>query len=124
MHREPVAPHLLRADIPSDLEYICLKCLEKAPGERYATMSDLAGDLDCFLEGKTIARRVLSAPQRLVYECRRNPATAARLTCLGLFFTIEQVWRLVFGITTRNFYLVASVSDGSYTKGRFVESAR
>jgi serine/threonine protein kinase len=52
-HEEPAAPTRLRPDVPPALEAICLKCLRKAAGQRYASGSDLAEDLQAFLAGRT-----------------------------------------------------------------------
>ncbi|HEV3136304.1 MAG TPA: protein kinase, partial [Pirellulales bacterium] len=74
---DPVAPHVLRADVPRDLTAICLKCLEKSPEGRYATAAQLAGDLRRFLSGQPTLARPLSPIQRLVRWSRRRPARAA-----------------------------------------------
>ena len=37
---EPVPPSQLQRKTPRDLETICLKCLQKEPGKRYATAAD------------------------------------------------------------------------------------
>jgi serine/threonine protein kinase len=51
-------PGKLRPGLPAVLEAICLKCLRKEPGERYATGQELADDLRSFLDGRptTVAR--------------------------------------------------------------------
>jgi serine/threonine-protein kinase len=50
--RELAEPRSLLPGIPRDLEIICLKCLESDPDRRYSRASELADDLDRFLEGR------------------------------------------------------------------------
>ena len=57
MSDEPIPPAQLDSSIPRDLETICLKCLEKEPGKRYATATALAEDLRRFLSGEAIVGR-------------------------------------------------------------------
>jgi serine/threonine protein kinase/WD40 repeat protein len=47
----PVPPSQLRPGIPADLEAICLRCLEKKPGRRFASAAELADELRRFLDG-------------------------------------------------------------------------
>ena len=42
---EPVPPRRREPAVPPDLEAVCLRCLEKEPGRRYASAGELADDL-------------------------------------------------------------------------------
>ena len=42
LHADPTPPTRLQPDLPPALETVCLKCLEKEPGRRYARAGDLA----------------------------------------------------------------------------------
>src|SRR5262245_21319174 len=48
---DPAPPSRLVPKLPRDLQTICLKCLNKAPGRRYLTALELAEDLKNWLEG-------------------------------------------------------------------------
>jgi serine/threonine protein kinase len=54
---EPVAPRQLNRAIPTDLETIVLKAMEKSPEERYATAQELADDLRRFLADEPVQAR-------------------------------------------------------------------
>lgn len=48
---QPASLQRWRADVPLDLEALCLKCLQKEPARRYAQGGQLADDLRRFLDG-------------------------------------------------------------------------
>jgi len=97
MEVEPAAPRKLKADVPPDLETICLKCLEKSPSARYATARVLAEELDRFLKGEPIQARPASAIRKVVSWTRRHPGALAALAALvmvtlafGVFYLLEE----------------------------------
>jgi serine/threonine-protein kinase len=93
---EPPRPRELNRSVPRELERICLKCLSRSPGDRYASAAALAEDLDRFLKGEAIEARSPGLVQHLWTWVRRQPALASRVGTLGAFYCVELV-RYSFG---------------------------
>ncbi|HMF17253.1 MAG TPA: serine/threonine-protein kinase, partial [Gemmataceae bacterium] len=74
---EPVPPRQLQSKTPRDLETICLKCLQKKPGKRYASALALAEDLRRYQAGETILARPAGNLERAVKWVKRRPLVAA-----------------------------------------------
>jgi eukaryotic-like serine/threonine-protein kinase len=88
--KELPPPRAHRPKVDRDLETICLKCLRRAPKDRYASARDLADDLNRWIEGRPIVARPVSKVERVVKWVRRRPEIAALsaavviITILGL----------------------------------------
>ena len=72
LNEEPEPPGRLQADVPRDLETVCLKCLEKDPGQRYASAAELADDLGGFLDNKPIIAVAAGPLERLTRFAARD----------------------------------------------------
>jgi WD40 repeat protein/tetratricopeptide (TPR) repeat protein len=85
LHQEVVPPRRLNSRLDRDLERICLKCLEKEPGRRYASAEALADDLDNWLAGRPLNIRPAGRAEKLWRWCRRNPVpTVAAATVVAV----------------------------------------
>jgi WD40 repeat protein/serine/threonine protein kinase len=83
--KEPVPLRQIQPRVPRDLETICLKCLEKDPGRRYPTATELGDDLRRFLAGKAVLARPINPIQRTLKWATRNPDNAF---LLGMIFFV------------------------------------
>src|SRR5262249_40013264 len=81
---EPVPPTQLQPKVPRDLETICLKCLQKPPGKRYASAAALAEDLRHFQAGEPLQARPVGRVERAGKWVRRHKGLSAGLTAAAL----------------------------------------
>jgi serine/threonine protein kinase len=91
------------------LETVCLKCLEKEPGRRYAAAKELADDLGRFLAGGPIVATPLDTRERL-----------ARLATRDGYQILDQIGRGPASIVYRALYgpLKQPVALKVFTAGR------
>jgi serine/threonine-protein kinase len=125
---DPMLPRRLNPKIPRQLELICLTCLRKTPGERYASAEALADDLDRFARGEPIKVRPPHLGQRFLGWTRRQPALASRLGGLALFYVIDWI-NFLRGAIITDYHIKISIVlavwvIGSVVCQRLVESRR
>jgi serine/threonine-protein kinase len=125
---DPMLPRRLNPKIPRELELICLTCLQKSPGDRYASAEALADDLDRFARGEPIKVRPPHLGQRFLGWTRRQPALASRLGGLALFYFIDWINYLT-GVIKLDFHIKISIVLALWVVGsiicqRLVESRR
>ena len=99
--KEPQPRRAFDRSVPLDAQTICLRAIEKPPGKRYASMSDLAADLGRAIAGEPILARPLSTVARLARQLRRRRAAVlagALVVATALAFTS---WRSVERARTR-----------------------
>ncbi len=68
-----VAPRKLNRSVPRDLEMVCLKCLEKKPGDRYGSAFELNSDLIALVEDRPISIAKPTFAHLTEKWIRRNP---------------------------------------------------
>ena len=86
--RDPERPSTINPKIDRDVETICLKCLEKEPGRRYASAAALADDLNRWLAGEPVEARPVGRAVRLWRWCRRSPAVAALTIAVSMLAVV------------------------------------
>jgi serine/threonine protein kinase len=72
MESDPQLPRRINPHVPRPLEMIALKCLEKKPGDRYASAAAVAADLERFLDSETLSISSPNLLDRLVRTLERS----------------------------------------------------
>jgi serine/threonine protein kinase len=75
LESEPTMPRALNPLIPKPLEQICMRCLERAPADRYPSAQEVAKDLDRFLQGQPVHAHPPHDPR----QCESNSRASARV---------------------------------------------
>jgi serine/threonine protein kinase len=83
---DPTSPSRLNRNIPRDLEAICLKAMATVPDDRYASATQLADDLQRFLESRPVYAKPVSQWKRARLWCQRNRSLAMSLATI--FFVL------------------------------------
>ena len=65
---DPTPPGQFQPKLPRALEEICLKCLRKAPENRYPSADALAGDLQRFLDGRPVQAKRMTGWRRVAVQ--------------------------------------------------------
>ncbi len=112
LENEPAAPRLLNPSTPSDLETVCLKCLEKRPERRYASARELADDLGRFLNHEPIHARPVGVARKWLSWTKRRPWTIIGVASLGVFALVVYS----FWLSQQNSYLSWLLSNPGHVK--------
>ncbi len=81
-------------EIPTDLEYICMRCLERDPANRYQSMRELLNDLLAFRDQRKIKRTTIAKSARELDHSERDLRQRAqsklrpRLLALAIVMTV------------------------------------
>ncbi|MBN9694036.1 MAG: serine/threonine protein kinase [Verrucomicrobia bacterium] len=103
--RQRKAPDAPRKQIPTDLDWIVMKCLEKDRNRRYETANGLAMDIERFLHHEPVVARSPTTFYRLQKAWRRNRGLFAMGVTAGLSLasaSIISTWQWIEAVNARN----------------------
>lgn len=83
-HETPPRPSSLDARLGREHDAIVLRAMAKNPGERYASVTDLAADVRCLLDGRPVHAVAPSSWYHLKKLIARNRVAAGLVATLGL----------------------------------------
>ncbi|MCM2369908.1 WD40 repeat domain-containing serine/threonine protein kinase [Aporhodopirellula aestuarii] len=88
MEQSPPKLRQINPAIHRDLETIVMKCLEKAPENRYRTCAEVAEELQRFVDDVPIRARPIGFVELSWRWCNRNPAVASLMTAIVVLVMI------------------------------------
>ncbi len=97
-HADPISLRTPPESADTDLETLCLRCLEKDPARRLSGAGELADELTRWLRGEPIRSRRVTGRERALRWARRHPwrvaaATALVVSLLGGTVVSLVMWR-------------------------------
>jgi outer membrane lipoprotein-sorting protein len=95
VEQPPRRPSTPGRAVDRDLEMVTLKCLAKAPEQRYPSALALAEDLERFLRREPVHARTISPWEKAWHWSRRRPALAVVAAGLMLLLTLASMVALV-----------------------------
>lgn len=113
LEQDPLPPRLLNPQADTDLEMICLKCLQKPQELRYQSANALADDLDAYLANEPISARLTNL-SGIISRMLRETHHAAVLENWGLLWMWHSLVLLLLCLTTNWFKLREVDSPGPY----------
>ncbi len=119
LHDDPPSPRKLNANVPRDMETICLKCMEKDPQKRYGTARELADDLRHFLRGEPIEARPITRLARAGRWCQRNPLIAGLVAAVVTLLLASSI-----GATVYSFSLADALEKKTAAQARMLDESR
>lgn len=93
MDDDPRPPRRIRAEIPRDVEIICLQAMNKSPSRRYQSGRELEADLRRFQEGRPTLARPIGSFERIIRWCKRYPLAVSVFLAV-VFGSISGLWYL------------------------------
>jgi WD40 repeat protein/tRNA A-37 threonylcarbamoyl transferase component Bud32 len=102
LEAEPTRPRALNPKVEADLETICLKCLAKAPRERYGSTQAVAEDLEHWLRGEPVQARRTGLGEQVLMWARRRPGLALMAGVAAVFFLLSSVLGASYALTANH----------------------
>jgi serine/threonine protein kinase/WD40 repeat protein len=116
-------PRSIRPELPEDLEACCLKAMEKDPAARYANCQELAEDLKCWLEGRTLLARPIGLPERFVRWCHRNRMIAYLSGSLAGLLVAAMIAGFVLAFRFQDLARIANQEASNANSARLSETS-
>jgi serine/threonine-protein kinase len=110
----PKSPHSLNPKVDSDLEAICLMCLQKDRSKRYVSASALAHDLARYRNGTETVARPWTRRERVAAWCRRNKVEAGLVTAVFALWIFALVMALSVAQSRKADLLQATLNSAGF----------
>ena len=110
LEREPEEPRTINPSADSELAAVALKCLEKAPGDRYPSAAALAEDVARSRRGEPVLAPKRRGARRIIAWARREPGLAVRLAVLSIgAVVIDFRYRLDKALEANQHFAILSI---------------